>query len=88
MQSVPVLCALSLLLEAPRSSSDLSSRTAAEEWGGCLVLVCFSFWGGGVFCQMSPVSPVPLHVVPSLKKCICQLCTCGYVKEAGGRSLE
>ncbi|KAM7076441.1 stabilizer of axonemal microtubules 1 [Ciconia maguari] len=26
---------------------------------------------------MSPVSPVPLHVVPSLKKCICQLCSCG-----------
>ncbi|KAM6363744.1 stabilizer of axonemal microtubules 1 [Pluvialis apricaria] len=26
---------------------------------------------------MSPVSPVPSHVVPPLKKCICQLCSCG-----------
>lgn len=47
MQSVPVLCALSLLLEAPRSSADLSSRTAAEEWGGCLFLCWFFFLRGG-----------------------------------------
>lgn len=29
--------------------------------------------------NMSPVSPIPLHMVPSLKKCVCQLCSCGYV---------
>ncbi|XP_059689991.1 stabilizer of axonemal microtubules 1 [Gavia stellata] len=26
---------------------------------------------------MAALSPVPLHVVPSLKKCVCQLCSCG-----------
>ncbi|XP_054034770.1 stabilizer of axonemal microtubules 1 [Dryobates pubescens] len=26
---------------------------------------------------MSPVSPVPLYMLPSLKKCVCQLCSCG-----------
>lgn len=38
--------------------------------------------------NMRPVSPVPLHSVPSLKTCVCQLCSCGYVKEYGGRNLE